>query len=224
MTVQTRLNVSLAGALLVALLALAIVALVPSKAQALGTFSGGVLTVDGGEGKIVPRCANDGEITVSGVPVDNGPVFCRDLQQVIAIGSDSFDVFNFSYLPDDLGGGQGPIELTGIGNGDSDKLIPALNHINVFNGGEGSDGAVGGNLNDRLSGGGDGDKLDGAGGKDTIRGGAGSDNLTGGLGADSLFGGGSGDRLSGGPGRDLLKGGGGHDSLVGGPGKDQEKQ
>jgi Ca2+-binding RTX toxin-like protein len=203
-TVQKRMNVSLPATLLVALLALALVALVPSKANALGTFSGGVLTVDGGEGKIVPRCANDGEITVSGVPVDNGPVFCRDLTQVIAIGSDSYDVFNFSYLPDDLGGGQGPIELTGIGNGDSDKLIPALNHINVFSGGKGSDAAVGGNLNDRLSGGPAGDKLDGAGGKDTLKGGPGGDSLT------------------GGPGRDILKGGPGGDGLFGGPGKDVE--
>ena len=205
MSVQKRFDVSLAAALLAALLALAIVALVPSKANALGTFSGGVLTVDGGEGKIVPRCANDGEITVSGVPVDNEPAFCRDLTQVVVIGSDSYDLFDFSYLPDDLGGGQGPIELTAIGNGDSDKLIPALNHINVFNGGKGSDAAVGGNLNDRLSGGPAGDKLDGAGGKDILKGGPGGDSLT------------------GGPGRDILKGGPGGDGLYGGPGKDIEK-
>ena len=205
MSVQKRFDVSLAAALLAALLALAIVALVPSKANALGTFSGGVLTVDGGEGKIVPRCANDGEITVSGVPVDNEPAFCRDLTQVVVIGSDSYDLFDFSYLPDDLGGGQGPIELTAIGNGDSDKLIPALNHINVFNGGKGSDAAVGGNLNDRLSGGPAGDKLDGAGGKDILKCGPGGDSLT------------------GGPGRDILKGGPGGDGLSGGPGKDIEK-
>jgi Ca2+-binding RTX toxin-like protein len=203
-TVQKRLDVSLAAALIAALLALALVALVPSKANALGTFSGGVLTIEGGEGKMVPRCAADGEITVSGVPVDNGPVFCRDLTQIIAIGSDYTDVFNFSYLPDDLGGGQGPIELTGIGNGDSDKLIPALNHINVFSGGEGSDAAIGGNLNDRLSGGPGNDKLEGAGGKDTLKGGPG------------------GDKLIGGPGRDILKGGPGGDGLIGGPGKDVE--
>ena len=188
------------------MLALGLSALTAPKSSALGTFSGGVLTVNGGEGKIVPRCANDGELTVSGVPVDNGPAFCRDLTQVFVIGSDSYDLFDFSYLPDDLGGGQGPIELTAIGNGDSDKLIPALNHINIFNGGKGSDGAIGGNLNDTLNGGPSGDKLDGAGGKDTIRGGPG------------------GDKLLGGPGRDTLKGGGGGDKLVGGPGKDIEKQ
>jgi Ca2+-binding RTX toxin-like protein len=187
-------------------LALGLSALTASKADALGTFGNGVLTIDGGEGKIVPRCANDGEITVSGVPVDNGPASCRDLKQVVAIGSDSTDLFDFSYLPDDLGGGQGPIELTAIGNGDNDKLTPAANHINVFNGGKGSDGATGGNLNDTLNGGPSGDKLDGAGGKDIIRGGPG------------------GDKLLGGPGRDTLKGGGGGDKLVGGPGKDSEKQ
>jgi Ca2+-binding RTX toxin-like protein len=203
-TVQKRFDVSLAAALIAALMALALVALVPSKANALVVFSNGVLTIEGGEGKMVPRCANDGEITVSGVSVDNGPVFCRDLKQIIAIGGDSFDVFNFSYLPDDLGGGQGPIELTGLGNGDSDKLIPALNHINVFNGGKGSDAAIGGNLNDRLSGGPGNDKLEGAGGKDTLKGGPG------------------GDKLIGGPGRDILKGGPGGDGLIGGPGKDVE--
>jgi Ca2+-binding RTX toxin-like protein len=204
-SVQKRFDVSLAAALLAALLALALVALVPSKASALGTFSGGVLTIEGGEGKMVPRCASDGEITVSGVPVDNGPVFCRDLKQIVAIGGDYFDVFNFSYLPDDLGGGQGPIELIASGGGDSDKLIPALNHINVFNGGKGSDAAIGGNLNDRLNGGPAGDKLDGAGGKDILKGGPGGDSLT------------------GGPGRDILKGGPGGDGLYGGPGKDIEK-
>jgi Ca2+-binding RTX toxin-like protein len=201
---KRRPSVSLAFGLGAATVLLAIAVLSPTRADALGTFSNGVLTIEGGEGKMVPRCANDGEITVSGVPVDNGPVFCRDLKQIVAIGGDSFDVFNFSYLPDDLGGGQGPIELTGIGNGDSDKLIPALNHINVFNGGEGSDAAVGGNLNDRLSGGPAGDKLDGAGGKDTLKGGPG------------------GDKLIGGPGRDILKGGPGGDKLIGGPGKDVE--
>ena len=204
MTVRARLCVSLTVALLSAALALAVAALTPPKANALGTFSNGVLTIEGGEGKMVPRCASDGEITVSGVPVDNGPVFCRDLKQIVAIGGDSTDVFNFSYLPDDLGGGQGPIELTGIGNGDSDKLIPALNHINVFSGGEGSDAAIGGNLNDRLSGGPGNDKLEGAGGKDTLKGGPG------------------GDKLIGGPGRDILKGGPGGDGLIGGPGKDVE--
>lgn len=187
-----------------ATLALAVAALTAPKANALGSFSAGVLTIEGGEGKIVPRCANDGEITVSGVPVDNGPAFCRDLKQIIAIGSDSYDLFDFSLLPDDLGGGQGPIELTAIGNGDSDKLIPAANHINVFSGGKGSDAATGGNLNDRLSGGPAGDKLDGAGGNDILKGGPG------------------GDKLIGGPGRDILKGGPGGDGLVGGPGKDVE--
>jgi Ca2+-binding RTX toxin-like protein len=199
-----RLKASLPVALLAAGLALAVAALTAPNASALGVFSNGVLTIEGGEGKMVPRCAKDGEITVSGVPVDNGPVFCRDLTQIVAIGGDYFDVFNFSYLPDDLGGGQGPIELIASGGGDSDKLIPALNHINVFNGGKGSDAAVGGNLNDRLSGGPAGDKLDGAGGKDILKGGPGGDSLT------------------GGPGRDILKGGPGGDGLFGGPGKDVE--
>jgi hypothetical protein len=208
---RRRSNVSLALGLVGATLALAIAALIPPKPDAstgitfLHTFSNGVLTLGRGEGNVVPRCANDGEITVSGLPLDE-PGFCRDLKAIIALGSDEPESFNFSLLPDDLGGGQGPIELTANGEGDSDKLTPAANHINIFNGGKGSDGATGGNLNDTLSGGPSGDKLDGAGGKDTLRGGPG------------------GDKLIGGPGRDILKGGGGGDKLVGGPGKDIEKQ
>jgi hypothetical protein len=227
--IKRRSNVSLALGLVGATLVLAIAALTPPKADTstgvtfFHTFNNGVLTLSRGEGNVVPRCANDGQITVSGIPLDE-PAYCRDLKQIIALGSDFPESFNFSLLPDDLGGGQGPIELTANGEGDSDKLTGAPGHINIFNGGEGSDGATGGNLNDTLNGGGSGDKLDGAGGKDTLRGGSGGDKLVGGLGADSLFGGGGGDKLLGGPGRDLLKGGPSSDKLVGGPGKDTEKQ
>jgi Ca2+-binding RTX toxin-like protein len=208
-TVLRRFNVSAVIGLAGASLVLAIAALIPAKPDASTgitfshTFSNGVLTLSRGEGNVVPRCANDGQITVSGVPLDE-PGYCRDLKAIIALGSDSTESFDFSYLPDDLGGGQGPIELTAIGGGDSDKLTPAANHINVFFGGKGSDAATGGNLNDRLSGGPSGDKLDGAGGKDTLKGGPG------------------GDKLIGGPGRDTLKGGPGGDKLIGGPGKDSE--
>lgn len=221
---QRRSNFSLALGLFGATLALAIVALAPPKADALGTFSGGVLTISGGEGKIVPRCANDGEITVSGVPVDNGPAFCRDLKRIVATGFEIPHTFDFTLLPADLGGGQGPIEIQATGGSDNDKLIGAAKHKNIFDGGDGSDSLTGGDLSDRLSGGSSGDKLDGAGGKDILRGGSSGDKLTGGPGADSLFGGSGGDKLLGGPGRDLLKGGGGSDKLVGGPGKDTEKQ
>jgi Ca2+-binding RTX toxin-like protein len=200
-----RSNVSLALGLVGATLALAIAALTPPKADALGTFSDGLLTVTGGEGKIVPRCASDGQITVSGLPLDE-PAYCHDLRRIVAVGFEIPSVFDFSQLPDDLGGGQGPIEIQATGGPDSDKLIGAARHINIFNGGKGSDSVTGGDLNDTLSGGGSGDKLDGAGGKDTLRGGPG------------------GDKLLGGPGRDILKGGGGGDKLVGGPGKDIEKQ
>lgn len=196
-------------ALIGAALTLAIAALVPARADAFGTFANGVLTVDGGEGKIVPRCAADGEITVSGAPVDNGPVYCRDLKRIDASSGVS-TLYDFSQLPDDLGGGQGPIEIhatstvsdpTEIG----DKFIGAPGHINVFDSGIGFDSVTGGNLDDRLSGGGDSDKIEGGRGDDVLRGGSG------------------GDKLLGGPGRDVLKGEGGNDKLVGGPGKDIEK-
>jgi Ca2+-binding RTX toxin-like protein len=199
-------SVSLALGLFGATLALAIAALSAPKADAFGTFSGGVLTVTGGEGKVVPRCASDGELTVSGVPVDDGPVYCRDLRKIVAVGFGVSGVMDFSQLPDDLGGGQGPIEINATGGSQSDKLIGAPKHINIFNGGGGSDSVTGGDLND------------------TLRGGPGGDKLTGGLGADSLFGGPGGDKLLGGPGRDLLKGGPSGDKLVGGPGKDTEHQ
>jgi Ca2+-binding RTX toxin-like protein len=194
-----------------ATLAAAIALLVPVKAEAFGTFSNGVLTVNGGEGKIVPRCASDGEITVSGLPVDNGPAYCRDLRRIEASSGVSA-LFDFSQLPDALGGGQGPIEIHATSTvSDSfeiadDKFIGAAAHINIFDGGLGFDSITGGNLNDRLSGGADSDKIDGGRGNDFLRGGA------------------AGDKLLGGPGRDTLKGGAGSDKLIGGPGSDTEKQ
>jgi Ca2+-binding RTX toxin-like protein len=194
-----------------AILALAVVALVPASADAFATFSNGVLTIEASEGKIVPRCAGDGEITVSGASVENGPAFCRDLRKIEA-SSIVGGLFDFSQLPADLGGGQGPIEIyayskvtdpTEIAD---DKFIGAANEINVFNGGLGFDSITGGNLNDRLSGGAESDKIEGGGGNDL------------------LLGGGESDKLIGGPGRDVLKGGAGKDKLIGGPGKDVEKQ
>jgi Ca2+-binding RTX toxin-like protein len=191
-------------------LALAIAVLMPARADAFGSFANGVLTVGGGEGKIAPRCASDGELTVSGVSVDDGPALCRDLRKIEASSSVS-TLFDFSQLPDNLGGGQGPIEIHAVSTVSdptefsSDKFIGAAAHINVFDGGLGFDSIVGGNLDDRLSGGADSDKIEG------------------GRGDDFLRGGGAADKLLGGPGRDILKGGGGSDKLVGGPGKDVEK-
>jgi Ca2+-binding RTX toxin-like protein len=198
-------------ALIGATLALAIAVFGAARADAFGTFTNGVLTVNGGEGKIVPRCASDGEITVSGVSVDNGPAYCRDLRRIDASSSVS-TLFDFSQLPDDLGGGQGPIEIHAISTVSDptefsdDKFIGAPGHINIFDGGLGFDSITGGNLDDGLSGGADSDKIDGGRGDDILRGGSGSD------------------KLLGGPGRDTLKGGGGSDKLAGGPGRDTEKQ
>jgi Ca2+-binding RTX toxin-like protein len=212
-----------------ATLALTVTLLAPARADAFGTFSNGVLKVEGGEGKIVPRCEKDGEITVSGAFVDNGPAYCRDLRKIEASSSIS-GIFDFSQLPDNLGGGQGPIEIyassevtdeTEISN---DKFIGAPGHVNVFSAGLGFDSMIGGNLNDTLNGGADSDKIDGGGGDDTLFGGPGGDKLLGGIGRDVLKGGADGDKLLGGPGPDNLKGGGGTDKLVGGPGRDIEKQ
>jgi Ca2+-binding RTX toxin-like protein len=194
-----------------ATLVLAIAVLVPARADAFGAFANGVLTVEGGEGKIVPRCASDGEITVSGVSVDNGPVYCRDLRRIEASSSVS-TLYDFSQLPDNLGGGQGPIEIHAVSTisdpieYSSDKFIGAPGHINVFDGGLGFDSIAGGNLNDTLSGGAESDKIEGGPGDDLLRGGSGAD------------------KLLGGPGRDTLKGGSGSDKLVGGPGRDTEQQ
>lgn len=206
-----RLDRSSTWALIGVIVALACAVLSPARADAFGTFANGVLTVSGGEGKVVPRCASDGEITVSGVSVDDGPAYCRDLRRIEASTSVS-TLFDFSQLPDDLGGGQGPIEIHAISTVTDptefsfDKFIGAPRHVNVFNGGLGSDAITGGDLNDSLSGGADGDKIDGGRGDDFLRGGSG------------------GDKLTGGPGRDTLKGGSGNDKLVGGPGKDTETQ
>lgn len=208
---RLRLGGSSGWTLIVATLALAIAVLMPARADAFGAFANGVLTVSGGEGKIVPRCASDGELTVSGVPVDDGPAYCRDLRRIEASSSQS-TLFDFSQLPDSLGGGQGPIEIHAISTVSDpteysdDKFIGAPGHVNIFDGGLGFDSITGGNLNDRLSGGADSDKIDGGNGDDILRGGSGAD------------------KLLGGPGRDTLRGDGGSDKLVGGPGRDTEKQ
>jgi Ca2+-binding RTX toxin-like protein len=207
---QLRFYGSLFRALIAATLALAITALVPARADANSDFSNGVLTVYAGEGKVVPRCESDGEITVSGLPVDNGPAFCRDLRRIEGVFTIPV-LADFSLLPDNLGGGQGPIEIHATsrleaGFGFGDKFIGAPGHVNVFNAGLASDSLTGGNLDDTLIGGPDSDKVIGGPGSDTLIGGTGSD------------------RLEGGPGNDLLKGGAGADKLVGGPGKDTETQ
>ncbi len=190
-----------------ATLALTIAVLAPASADAaFATFSNGVLTVNASEGKVVPRCASDGEITVSGVLVD---AQCRDLRRIEA-SSIVAATFDFSQLPDNLGGGQGPIEIHATSKVSDpldftdDLFIGAAGHVNVFSGGLGSDSLTGGNLADTLNGGADSDKLVGAGGNDLLRGGP------------------AGDKLLGGPGRDTLKGGSGGDKLIGGPGKDVE--
>ena len=228
--------------------ALALAALAPPKADAYGDFSNGVLTIPGGEGNIVPRCAADGEIIVSGLPVTNGPAYCRDLKRIVARVESLPALFDFSQLPDDLGGGQGPIEIEATSGeccgeppGD-DKFIGAANHINIFDAGKGDDSVTGGNLNDTLGGGDGYDSVSGGGGDDTIKGGAGGDKASGGdgrdhvfgggasdkllgdAGSDWLYGGGAADKLLGGLGGDRLFGGGASDKLVGGPGKDSEKQ
>src|SRR3954454_10111571 len=180
--------------LIAAALALAVAVLIPARADAaFATFSNGVLTIDSSEGKIVPRCASDGEITVSGAFVDNGPVYCRDLRRIEASSSVS-TLFGFSQLPDDLGGGQGPIEIHAVSTVSDptefsdDKFIGAPGHINIFDGGLASDSITGGNLNDTLSGGADSDKIDGGRGDDVLRGGSAADKLLGGPGRDTLKG------------------------------------
>jgi Ca2+-binding RTX toxin-like protein len=207
---QLRFGGSLVWALIAATLAPAITALIPATADANSDFSNGVLTVYAGEGKVVPRCESDGEITVSGLPVDNGPAFCPDLRRIEGVFTIPV-LADFSQLPDNLGGGQGPIEIHATsrleaGFGFGDKFIGAPGHINIFNAGLASDSLIGGNLNDTL-----------IGGKD-------SDKVVGGPGNDTLIGGPGNDKLEGGPGNDLLKGGSGADKLIGGPGKDTESK
>lgn len=209
---------------------LALAAFAPAAARAeFSHFENGVLSVHSSEGKVVVRCMPpDGEIYVSGLPVYNGTAYCRDLKRIEA-DSITGALFDFSNLPANLGGGQGPIEIhatslvTDPTEFSDDKFIGAAGHINIFNGGLGFDGMTGGDLNDTLNGSADSDKVDGGGGNDVLRGGGDGDKLIGGSGADSLFGGAGNDMLLGGLGRDFLKGGGGRDKLVGGPGKDVEK-
>jgi len=215
---------------LIATVAMAILLFAPAAANAeFSHFENGVLSINSSEGKVVVRCMPpDGEIYVSGLPVYNRTAYCRDLKRIEA-DAITGALFDFSNLPANLGGGQGPIEIhafslvTDPTEISDDKFIGAAGHINIFNGGIGFDGITGGDLNDTLIGGGDSDKIDGGGGNDVVRGGGDGDKLIGGAGADSLYGGAGNDLLLGGVGRDLLKGGAGRDKLVGGPGRDIEK-
>ena len=75
----------------------------------------------GGEGKVVPRCASDGELTVSGVPVDNGPVYCRDLRKIVAVGFGVSGVKEFPPVRETPGGGKKPQKKKNRGRGKKKK-------------------------------------------------------------------------------------------------------
>jgi len=194
--------------LLIALLVLAVPLITaPRASAAFVEFSNGVLTINSSEGKVIALCY-EGEISVSGLSPDP-PAMCRHIRRIEA-SSITSAIFDFSMLPDDLGG-DGPIEIVATSEVtdpfeiSDDKFIGAPGHVNVFDGGLGTDSITGGNLGDRLSGGAESDKIEGGRGNDLILGGKDSD------------------KLIGGPGRDTLKGGSGKDKLIGGPGKDVEK-
>jgi Ca2+-binding RTX toxin-like protein len=196
-------------ACLIALLLLAApLLLAPRASAAFVEFSNGVLRINSSEGKVIAFCY-EGEISVSGLSPEP-PARCGDVRRIEA-SSITSAIFDFSRLPDDLGG-DGPIEILATSGVTDpfeiadDKFIGAPNHVNVFDGGLGTDSITGGNLADRLSGGPESDKIEGGPGNDLILGGEESDKLV------------------GGPGRDTLKGGSGKDKLIGGPGKDVEKQ
>jgi RTX calcium-binding nonapeptide repeat (4 copies) len=171
-------------------------------------FSNGVLTINSSEGKVIAFCY-EGEISVSGLSPEP-PAMCSDIKRIEA-SSITSAIFDFSRLPNDMGGG-GPIEIVATSKVTDrfeiadDKFIGAPGHVNVFNGGLGTDSITGGNLGDKLIGGAESDKIEGGPGNDLILGGKDSD------------------KLMGGPGRDTLKGGSGKDKLIGGPGRDVEKQ
>jgi hypothetical protein len=194
---------------LIALLCLAMsLFAAPGASAAFVEFSNGVLTINSSEGKVIAFCY-EGEISVSGLSPDP-PAMCGDVRRIEA-SSITSAIFDFSRLPDDLGG-DGPIEIVATSEVTDpfeiadDKFIGAPGQVNVFDGGLGTDSIVGGNLDDRLSGGAESDKIEGGRGNDLILGGKDSD------------------KLIGGPGRDTLKGGSGKDKLIGGPGRDVEKQ
>src|SRR3954447_4761810 len=195
--------------LLIALLVLAVPLIAaPMASAAFVEFSNGVLTINSSEGKVIAFCY-EGEISVSGLSPEP-PAMCSDIRRIEA-SSITAAIFDFSRLPDDMGG-EGPIEIVATSKVTDrfeiadDKFIGAPGHVNVFNGGLGTDSIKGGNLGDKLIGGAESDKIEGGPGNDFILGGKDSD------------------KLMGGPGRDTLKGGSGKDKLIGGPGRDVEKQ
>jgi Ca2+-binding RTX toxin-like protein len=206
--------------------------LAPGVAQAKSkpSFSGSLLTVNGGNGtdRITVACV-DGAIKVNGRDPGAGPVQCSAVSEVDVVagaGNDHVDLsgvgtvtgFGQRDLPGGFGHGTGAAADLGEGN---DTYVGGASAFNLVLAGGGDDHLVGGALRDSLQGGAGNDTGSAGAGRDILVGGVGRDKLNGGLDDDLLSGNAGDDLLIGGAGADLLGGGAGMDRLIGGPGPDQ---
>lgn len=245
MTPVRKLATALAAGLTVAALAPAS----PAHAKATTSFKGGLLTIEGGDGKdrAVVTCGGDLNALVNGKQISGGAIPCNRVLEINALMGASRDVVDYSRVGPEFGKtqfagfGVGTGVAGDLGAGD-DRYVASATAFNFILGGPGNDRGNGGRDKDILQGDGGGDVLNGASGRDSLIGGAGDDRLSGGAGADiisgnagddlllggpgaDILGGGTGmDRLRGAAGRDQLFGGAGKDKLAGGAGKDSEKQ
>lgn len=221
----------------------------PALGKASTSFKGGVLKIEGGDGKdrVVVRCGADSNAIVNGKQVKGGPIPCARIVEINARMGGGRDVVDYSAVG--AGFGKTRFEGFGVGTGAAallgpgdDRYISSATAFNLVFAEAGNDRANGGGTRDILRGDGGDDVLNGAAGRDSMIGSAGDDRVSGGAGADILsgnagndlllgaagadiLGGGTGmDRLRGGAGRDQLFGGAGKDRLNGGAGKDLEKE
>jgi Ca2+-binding RTX toxin-like protein/subtilisin-like proprotein convertase family protein len=173
-----------------------------------------------GDGNANWLAGGGGSDTLTGGAGDDVLIIDALDEQANIDGGDGFDIvqvvgedgvnFNLS---------QAHVELAEGGNG-SDVLVGGGTASVFISGGDGDDIIIGSGANDALSGNDDNDMIDGGYGDDIIRGHKGDDLLIGGAGGDVIDGGLDNDVIQGGDGDDVLRGGGGTDTIDGGAGND----
>ncbi len=206
----------------------------PDPVPALGTVTGGTLTLNLNDGAddtiVVTQGQQPGDVVVTsysgGTTVSESFTGVTHIVGNAGAGNDSIRIDGTVTATVDLSGGLGNDtleagggEATLHGNDGNDTLIATITKASLF-GDDGDDVLKGGLGDDTLEGGNDSDMLDGGAGNDTLRGRQGNDILLGGAGNDRLEGEENDDTLDGGAGNDLLIGGDGNDLLKGGDGND----
>ena len=186
--------------------------LAPSFAAVSGSFSGQILSSQGG-------------VSSGGGSGSAGGAIAR--RQLIGTPEDDvFRIAEYGSFPfiERIDGLEGFDTILGTDGDDvldfSIREAPVLVSIERIDGGRGNDTIIGSAGEDVIHGGKGNDLLFGGGGSDVLDGGDGTDMLVGDVGDDILDGNDGDDRLDGGDGNDILIGNDGNDTLVGGAGDD----